>query len=304
MKLGVTSDLHGNLGKARKFASYFKKANVDAIVLAGDTPAEEKQRQSLIKILKIFSKTGKKVFILPGSHEQYVPYYAALKKFKNVTDCTKTFVAKLNDQKIVFIPGADSTASGAGFKMLRDKKQYKRFRKRVRELKAHFWGKIIPFYLNNFAKFLDKNTIIISHNPPKFRTKRGIDFAIFGAPKKPFFLRENHKTKFGKKTTTDLMLPNQTIISLAKAKHLMKLGYPVKIDTENAGNTWLKSVIRKNNVRFFICGHIHESGGKANNMKGQPVKPGKWSKELFYNCSGRAGIVEFLNGKARYRNIT
>ncbi|MCX6774533.1 MAG: metallophosphoesterase, partial [DPANN group archaeon] len=138
MKLGVTSDLHGSLGKARKFASYFKKSDVDAIVLAGDTPSEEKQGQSLTKILKIFVKTGKKVFILPGSHEQYVPYYAALKKSSKVTDCTKTFVAKIDYQKIVFIPGADSTASGAGFKILRDRKQYKRFRKRVRELKAHF----------------------------------------------------------------------------------------------------------------------------------------------------------------------
>jgi len=303
MKLGVTSDLHGNLGKARKFASFFKKSDVDAIVLAGYTPSDKNQRQSLTKILKIFTKTGKKIFILPGSHEQYIPYYAALTKFKKVTDCTKTFIAKLNNQKIVFIPGADSTAPGAGFRILENKKQYLRFKRRVKEMREHFWGKIAPFFVNDFAKYISKGVVVISHVPPEFKTRKAIDVATFGTPKKIFVLLERHK-KLSKTTRGSLMIPDHVVFGLEEAKRLIKKGYPVRIITENVGNPWLKKIIRKNKIKFFICSHIHEAGGRANSSKGKTIKQGKWSKELFYNCSGRAGIVEFLNGKARYRNIT
>jgi Icc-related predicted phosphoesterase len=303
MKLGVTSDLHGSLGKARKFASYFKKADVDAVILTGDIPGDKNQKGSLAKILKIFVKTNKRVFVMPGSHEQYVPYYAALKKFGNrITDCTKTAYVKLKGLKIVFIPGADSTAAGAGFRLLPNRRLLKRFRKRIKELKMHFWGKIIPLFVNDFAKFADKDTIIISHVPPKFRTKNAVDAAIFGTPKKPFMLvKKDKKLKLAAKMP--IYIPDRVVFPIKEARYLIKKGYPVKIKNENVGNPWLKAIIRKKRIKFSICSHIHESGGKANDSKGRPVLQNKWSNELFYNCSGRAGIVEFLNGKARYNNV-
>jgi len=306
MKLGVVACLHGNLKKTKKAAKVFKKADVDAIVLAGDIPADTKQSKSLIKILKIFSKTKKKVYILPGSHEHYKEYYSALKKFKKnkfVIDCTKTNSTIINSQKIVFLPGADATAPGAGFRAIKDRKSLKLFKRHVKQHKEHFWGKITAYYISDLNKLLDKQSILIAHFPPEFKTKSAIDLATFGTPKKPFILLERHREL--NKTTVGLvkMTPEHVVFTIDEAKRLIKAGYPVKIKGENVGNPYLKKLIKKRKVRFFICSHIHESGGRANNLKGKPVKQGKWSKELFYNCSGRAGIVEFKNNLAMYRSV-
>jgi hypothetical protein len=70
------------------------------------------------------------------------------------------------------------------------------------------------------------------------------------------------------------MLPEHVVFGIDEAKRLIKNGYPVKIKTENVGNPWLKKVARKNKVKFLICSHIHESGGKACDSKGKPVKQG------------------------------
>jgi len=274
-------------------------------VLAGDTPGDKNQRQSLTKILKIFVKTDKKIFILPGSHEQYIPYYASLKKFKKnkmVIDCTKTNFTKINNRKLVFITGSDSSGSGAGFRLLKDRKQLQKFKAYIKSRKYHFWAKVKPIFLSNLSKFTDKNTILISHSPAKFNTSNSIDVANFGEPKKSFILLEQHK-KLSKTTGGAIMQKNVTIFSLDEAKRLIKAGYPVKTKSENVGNPWLKKLIRKQKVTKLICGHIHESGGRATDLKGKPVKPNKWSKELFYNCSGRAGIVEFLNNQAKYKEV-
>ncbi|MEM2874108.1 MAG: metallophosphoesterase family protein [Candidatus Nanoarchaeia archaeon] len=305
MKLGTVSCLHGNLRNAKKFARIFKKICVDAIVLLGDVPSDKNQKKSLIKILKIFSKTKKKVFVLPGSHEQYEAYYAALKKFgknENIVDCTKTLSAKIGNRKLVFIAGADVSAPGAGFRLLENKRQMRLFKTHVRLLKEHFWGKVKPILFNKLAKLIDKETILVSHIPPKFNTPEAIDVAVFGEPKKSFILLEKHK-KLNKTTKGTLMQLRHVVFTLDESKKMLKAGYPIKIVKKNVGNPWLKKIIKKKKISKFICGHIHEAGGRANNLKGEPVKPGKWSNELFYNCSGMAGIVEFKNNFARYRNV-
>jgi DNA repair exonuclease SbcCD nuclease subunit len=305
MKLGVTADLHGNLKKARKAASFFKKSDVDAVVLAGDVPSDSKQEKYFTRVLQIFSKINKKILITPGSHEHYKEYYSTLKKFrknKNIIDCTKKPLVKLNEQKLIFVVGADTSGPGAGFRLLRDRKQLRHFKTYIKNRKDHFWGKVTPIFLSDLTKFIDKNAILISHSPAKFNTPHSTDFAKFGEPKKSFILLKRHK-KLSKTTGGIIMVKGVTIFGLDEAKHLLKKGYPVKLRTKNVGNPWLKALVRKKKITKFICGHIHESGGRATDLKGKPVKPNKWSKELFYNCSGRAGIVEFLNNQAKYKEV-
>ncbi len=75
--IGVIACLHGDLKKARTLAQRFVKEKVDAIVLNGDTPSDKDQYKNLVSILNIFTKTKKKVFIQPGSHEHYDHYTTA-----------------------------------------------------------------------------------------------------------------------------------------------------------------------------------------------------------------------------------
>lgn len=310
MKLGTIACLHGSLRNARKFASKFKKADVDAIVLAGDIAADEKQKQNLTKILKIFSKTGKLVFVVPGNHEQYDAYYGAIKKFRKnplIVDTTKKKGYKIQDYKLVFLPGSGiGSAPGAGFRLLRDRKLLKRFRKRIHVHKTHFWGHVKPFFLNDLSKLMDKNTIVISHSPVKFNSPNAIDVAVFGEPKKTFVLLERHR-KLDKTSGVSVMIKGTVIFTIDEAKGMAKKGYPIVIKQKNVGDLELKKVLRQRKVTKFICGDIHEAGGRAVSWKGKSIKPGRWSKELFYNCSagkdGRAGIVEFSNGLAKYKNL-
>jgi|GEM_PF-3847094 len=310
MKLGTIACLHGNLKNAREFAAKFKKADVDAIVLAGDIAKDEKQKQNLTKILKIFSKTGKTVLVVPGNHEQYDAYYGAIKKFKRnslIIDTTKKSRLHILGHPIVFLPGSGiGSAPGAGFRLLRDKKLLKSFRRRIKLKRAHFWGKIIPTYLNDLAKLMRKDTIVIAHSPVKFSSPDGIDVAVFGEPKKTFLIIKRHK-KLSKTTGGSVMTKGMVVFTLDEAKHLIRSGYPVVIKKKNVGDPELRKLFRKKGITKFICGDIHEAGGRAVTWKGKSIKQNKWSKELFYNCSpgmeGRAGIVEFLHNTARYKNV-
>jgi Icc-related predicted phosphoesterase len=308
MKLGVTADLHGNLRLAKKFASYFKKSDVDAVVIAGDLPAYENQKLSLTKILQIFSKCGKRVFVMPGSHESVKIYEVVLKKFKKkIVDCTKEKNRKvqIGDYDIVFLPGSDWLgAEDAGF-ILRDSRKIFRGKTQRQIAKYYSTRKVKLFYIHELKKLVKNpaKTVLISHIPPKFNKKSAIDVAKFGKAVGKFKIKAADK-----EATKGLMkfwqgFYKEHVFALSEALKLKKKGYPMTIIQENRGNKVLKMMIKKLKIKKLVCAHIHESGGHANDLKGKPVTPDKWSKELFYNCSGRAGIVEFEGNLSRYRNI-
>ena len=311
MKLATIACLHGNLKNARKFAARFRKENVDAIVLAGDIASDEKQTKNLTEILKIFSKTSKKIYVRPGNHEQYADYYSALKKFKknkSIIDCSKNPILKFNGQKILFLPGSGvAHAPGAGFMLLWSRKQLNRAKKHIKKYKIHFFKKVKFMFLSDYIKYLDKNTIVITHSPINFNTPNSIDVAVFGRIIKPFSIKKEHYKYMEDATRLFPVFPKNIIFTLDEATKLIKLGYPIKVVRKNVGAKRLKKLFRKKGITKFICGDIHEAGGRANDWKGKQIKQNKWSKELFYNCSpgfkGRAGIVEFLNNKVKYKVV-
>ncbi len=310
MKLATVACLHGDIGNARKFAARFRKENVDAIALVGDIASDEKQKQNLTKILKIFFQTKKKIFVLPGNHEQLVAYSNTMKLFKknkNIIDCSKNPKIEFGGQKFVFWPGSGTAhAPGAGFFLLPNKRRTDRLKKKIKKFKSHFFGSVEFIFMNDFAKYLDEDTVVITHSPTKFNTKNAIDAAKFGTPTKPFSLLEKHK-RFNKTTEMRMFVPGHAIFPMYEAKHFLKYGYPVKILQENVGNEDYRKILKKYKISKFICGDIHEAGGRANDWRGRAVKQNHWSKELFYNCSagkeGRAGIVEFLNDKVKYKVV-
>lgn len=306
MKLGAISCLHGNLKSSRKFAAYFKKASVDAVVLAGDIPSAKNQKKSLTKVLQIFSKINKPIFVLPGSHESAEVYDKVVRKFaKQIIDCTKKQKTTLSGYDLVFLPGSD-WLSGEGSCVLKDSRTIFRGKSAKEITKYYKVKKVKLFFIRDLKKLVKrpKSTILISHIAPRFTKKTAIDVARFGKVKKGRF----KIAKADEKALKEVILLwkgliKETVFSYAEAIRLKKKGYPFAILRTNVGNAFLMKMVRKLNISKAICGHIHETGGRANNLKGNPVKQGKWSKELFYNCAGKAGIVEFKNNLARYKNV-
>ena len=123
VKIGFAPGIHGNIRVAKRIARKFEKERVDFVVLNGDTPTLENQSANLEKVLKVFSKF--KTYVMPGSHESYYEYYAAVKKskVKSITTIKKIGVKGLD---LVFLPGSTASEKGHGFRIARDKKQKKK----------------------------------------------------------------------------------------------------------------------------------------------------------------------------------
>lgn len=70
MKLVAVSDIHGNI-KLAKEAVRLANKNMCPILCAGDVLNwdNKKQDKFFIKVLNVFSKNKKKVYMIPGSHE-------------------------------------------------------------------------------------------------------------------------------------------------------------------------------------------------------------------------------------------
>lgn len=305
LKLGVVACLHGNLKKARKIATKFK--DVDAIILNGDIPSDKNQYSNFIGIVNVFVKTKKKIFLQPGSHESYKDYTKVIKKFKNkVVDCTKNQKHKLKKRNLVFLPSSIGSAPGSGYRVLKDRKQVSKWNKFKKLKKEHFTGKVKVFFISDLTKLINKKTIIISHGPPKFNKKEAIDLAKFGEPRKTFTILKKHR-KYSKTTKIEEMTKGDVVFTLKEALKFKKLGYPITIKEKNVGNEYLKKLIKKKKITKLICGHIHESGGKACDLRGRKVPPNKFSKELFLNSGeakkGLAAIVTIKGDLAKYNKI-
>ena len=197
-------------------------------------------------------------------------------------------------------------APGAGFFLMGNKWHAKQLIRKIKLRKEHFFNPVKFFNFRDLTRHLDKNTVVVTHSPTKFSANNAIDVAVFGRPSRAFSPSKKDR-KLDKTTNMYVFTPQNSIFPLAEAKKFIKHGYPVKILKANVGNNYYRKILKKYKISKFICGDIHEAGGRANDWKGKQIKQNKWSKELFYNCAagkeGRAGIVEFLNGKARYKVV-
>lgn len=305
LKLGIVACLHGKLTIARKLASKFKKLNVDGIIFNGDIPSDKNQYKSLIKILNIFLKTKKKIFIQPGSHEHYKDYTKALKKFKKIIDCSKIKKYNFKNYNLIFLPGSDVLSPGAGYKILKDRREINKFKRISKQRKDHFTGKIELTFISDL-KNINKNSILFCHIPIRFNKKESIDVAKFATPAKDFTILPKH-LKYSKTTGGELMEKKFVIFTRKEGIRLKKLGYPIKFKEKNIGNLYLKKKIKELKIKKFVCGHIHESGGKANDFKGNKLISNKWNKELFYNASSarenKAGLIILKDNLVKYKNL-
>lgn len=275
LKIGFMSCIHGSYRNVRKL---IKKYNsfVDVLVVNGDLGDDFKEMKPLAKE---FSGFKKRIILMPGSHETKKDFYKFCKLLKkNVVVLTKPKKIMINNQELVFLPGSDWMSTDKGFQITK------------KTLKS------------DLSKLLSKNSILISHVPPKMKGN-SIDLAHFGECMKNVLITEKKKSRVIVKD----VLPKGSRSPLDRALFLKSQGLPIKIKKENVGNKDLANLIKKKGVRKFVCGHIHESGGKATNTKSRSVKQNKWSEELFYNVGsvkeGRAGIIFLEANKVKYNNV-
>ena len=313
LKLGIITCLHGNLKAAKALAKFYSKSDVDAIIFNGDTN-KDGDENSIYMVLKHFKKIKKPTYITPGSHETYSGYKNSFKKIKNnyIKDCTlsKNRKIKLKGYHLVFLPGSDVKVYDAGFQLIGSKSHWlKRLKRLTKKYGNPYEGIIDFFHIDEIKKYVtDPNkTVLICHVPPRFFKKNSIDVAKFGRPKRSFNLKTKDVAKKLRIRIKSTKIDKDSIFIIKKARKLIKKGYPIEVVTKNVGNIYLKRIIKKLKIKKFICGHIHEAGQKANDLKGNLIKQNIWSKELFHNAApskdGYSGIFTICGDKAKYKNI-
>ncbi len=308
LSIGCVACLHGDVENAETFASRFEQRGVDAVVLVGDIAADEDQEHNLARILNIFAGLDAQLFVVPASHEQLPAYTTVMQQFseeEDVVNCQNLTEYTLNGQHLIFLPGSASLAAGASFRLLRDRRSTGKDERVVAAHPEHFWNPVERSYAVDLRGVAGENSVLFTHDPPRCYTENGIDQAVFGQPTKPFYLPENgeslHATVRGHELTPNAILTEED------AAQLLEEGYPVEIREAHVGEPFLRGLVESLEVKRYVCGHIHESGGTAVTLHEQEVEERRWSTELFYNCSagkdGRAGIVKLRGNEAWYENV-
>ncbi len=274
LTIGFMSCIHGHSKNVRKLIKIYNNF-VDVLVVNGDLGDDFSEMKPLAKE---FSKFKKKIILMPGSHEAKKDFHKFCKLLKkNVVVLTKPKKVIIDNHSLVFLPGSDWMSTDKGFQI----------NKKI---------------LSSLSKLLSKDCVLVSHVPPLMKGN-SIDLAHFGECMKNVLITE----KKGSKVVVKDVLPKGSRSPLSRALFLKSQGLPIKIKKENVGNKDLMRLIKKKNVKKFVCGHIHESGGKATNARSRLLKQNCWHEELFYNVGsvkeGKSGIIFLEANKVKYKNF-
>jgi uncharacterized protein len=140
MKFLTFTDLHEDKKKLQELVKRASKPDIDFIVCCGDISSFGR---GLRNVLKSFNDLGKKMYVLPGNHEEPDEAFAAV-----VSDYENCVNLHMKTQKIgnyLFLG-----YGGGGFAM-----QDERFRKVARD-----W----------YSRYKNEKTVLVTHMPP-FETK-------------------------------------------------------------------------------------------------------------------------------------
>ncbi len=316
LKLGTITDLEGNILILKKLLKLFSKNKIDILILAGDIPSQKKN--SLFNVLKKSLKLKTPILLIPGSHESFNDYDKPLRKLKNklIIDGARKLKYNFNDYEFIFLPGSDYLARNGQYVLqqgIKNKKAHQKKRKMYSDWWLHKNFRYFDIFKVKKLIKNPKNAIIISHIPPKFNSKEAIDVAIFGTAFKNFSIKRPHlKLNFFKKLIKNKVLelvknPKKGIIIKEIATKLIKYKYPVKLLKKNVGNKDILKLIKQKKINKLICGHIHEAGNKACNLKGKLIPENKFSEEFFLNSGqaekGYACIVTLKDNLAKYKKV-
>ncbi len=301
LRLGLISDSHGDANITKRLLKKIEKQKVDAIAVLGDLGDDFKAINSVLKSIR--AKVP--VIAFPGSHEPLKDFNSAIKKHKRIIDGTKKRKIRIKGHDIVTMPGSNVHPHDTGFMLSNETRIPAEYLKRYRFFFTRMLGKLV----GNPAK-----TIVLAHNPPHCSTPKGIDAANSGIATKGFMIKHKHIKLLGeefeeriRKNPLKLILEKGRIVTQPRASIMARLGYPVRVGFRNVGFQALGKALRKNKIKFFACGHIHEAGQRAIMPNGMPVKEGKPSKAVWYNVGpakeGKCGILVIDGDKGYFKNI-
>lgn len=176
-------------------------------------------------------------------------------------------------------------------------------------------------YLNGYVSEPEK-TILFCHVPIKFdNLEVGVDMAHFCSiyqllqTQQGFALVETGVVPAVMKDR--LKLQGIYVVDMARhnndsdkikeiASATVELGvYEFLIEQMgNRGNEDIRKVVEELGIKKYVNGHLHESAGRAHNLKCERVPPGQFTDELFWNASyldgGRIGTLVIEDNKVLY----
>lgn len=172
-KLGVLSDIHGDLNKLDALLAQLKKSKVDGILVAGDLVLNEELRygrpdafedgEELAQVLDHLEEAGIPLWVIPGNHEEQGVYEEAFKKERRgLWDLAHFRLVDLKGINIVSLPGY----------YLREQGPYQFLPK-----DGFFLSEVeIQSLPERFSKFKDRDPfLVITHGPPKSSIENGVD---------------------------------------------------------------------------------------------------------------------------------
>ena len=140
MKFLSFSDVHSDKGSIKKLLNRAKEEDIDFVVCCGDFT---QFGRGIIDFLTLFNDLGKKIYLIPGNHEEMDTLFDdALKGFDNCLSLHKK-VRKIGDYYFLGHGGGGFSQEDAGFRKI-----------------AREW----------YGKYKGEKIVLVTHQPP-FDTK-------------------------------------------------------------------------------------------------------------------------------------
>ena len=289
---GIISDVHQDPRIVELAINILKNQGAEKLILNGDIGNSQ---QFVGYVLNCAGESGIETYVQPGSHERLEDFEPVIKyfqgKYPNLINVFDNRKVSNNCHDLIFMPGSDFLCGGE-YILQNSEDNISGFYK----TDNGFIRLTNMSDLTNLVTNPDK-TIVVCHIPKRFNNLQyGIDVAEFGEVEEDFIL-DREKVEKG------------SVYSEHVAVQIVNAGFPVKLKKENRGSQDLKDIYEKLGIKKSISGHFHESGHKACDMNGNPVKDNELTDELFWNASycdaGKVGIlsIDGNSNKASYRNI-
>jgi len=316
---GIISDVHQDPRIVPVTIEVLKRLGAEKLLINGDIGAHQGTLQDSQEytafILDSIGKSGFESYIQPGSHETLLAFGPVMdafaKKYSNLIDVIKNPKIEQKGHSLIFLAGSDFLCGGeyqignheqipSGRYIQTQKRlmRFDEFSQYVGALRQGIAQRAMQYTnMNDLRKLVtdpDKS-VVVCHVPRKFdNPEYAVDMAEFGEVTENFSLNGD-------------IVEQGSVFPLPVALKIVQAGCPVEIRRENRGNEDLKSLYEELGINKAVSGHFHESGHRANDEKGKPIKEGNMVGELFWNSGhlddGQTGILTVGDGKVSYRNI-
>lgn len=303
MKFGIISDIQDGKNLDRAIEVLEKNRGVYGYILLGDLGKDDK---SLYTNLSKVLETGKIVGALPGEQEGYedwkatTEYLQSIPGYKLLDGVRQNFRIKKGNMIVDFLtaPGTDNMQRPDAHIFTADPETKSGTYTPKNGEKSKF-----IFNLNDVesdAKTADNpNTILLSHNPPKFNGEQALDYTSRN------IVSEDFELNLEKGPVT---VRKGTVIERDELELIKSAGIPYSTVLQNVGNDYLAEMCREGNITKGIHAHVKNAAGRANDLDSKVIDASIPQENIFVNAScleeGEIGIVKIYDdNKMSYEYI-